>query len=69
MAKKKPQNTGRLIAQNKKARHDYHIDTTYEAGLALAGWEVKSLREGRVQLRDSYVIFKNEEAWARLTSR
>ncbi len=53
----------RLIATNKKARHDYHIEQQFEAGLVLEGWEVKSIREGRVQLRDSYVVFKNGEAW------
>ena len=61
MAKNKtPPNT---IAQNKKALHDYHIIETYEAGIQLSGWEVKSLRAGKCQLRDSYVIFKNNEAW------
>ncbi len=58
--KKTPDNT---IAQNKKARFDYQFLDTYEAGIALQGWEVKSLREGKVQLTDSYVIFKNGEAW------
>src|SRR3990167_11003866 len=53
----------RLIASNKKARHDYTIEQQFEAGLALEGWEVKSIREGRIQLRDSYVIFKKGEAW------
>ncbi|MEX1031917.1 MAG: SsrA-binding protein SmpB [Cellvibrionaceae bacterium] len=62
MAKKakKPSNT---IAQNKKARFDYQFEEMIEAGLQLQGWEVKSLREGKVQLTDSYVIFKNGEAW------
>lgn len=59
--KKKPQNN--TIAQNKKARHDYFIEERIEAGLALAGWEVKALRAGKGQLTDSYVIFKNGEAW------
>ncbi len=67
MAKKpkkqaKKQGTG-TIALNKKARHDYTIENRYEAGIALQGWEVKSLREGRVQLRDSYVILQNGEAY------
>lgn len=53
----------RLIANNKKATHDYAIEQRYEAGLVLEGWEVKSIRAGRVQLRDSYVIFKSGEAW------
>lgn len=51
------------IAQNKKARFDYFIEENYEAGIVLEGWEVKSLREGRVQLVDSYVIIKSGEAW------
>ena len=50
------------IAQNKRARHDYFIDERFEAGLSLLGWEVKSLRAGKAQLTDSYVIFKNGEA-------
>ncbi len=52
-----------FIALNKKARHDYFIEETLEAGMVLEGWEVKSLRAGRVQLRDSYVIVKDGEAW------
>ncbi len=44
----------RLIADNRKARHDYHISDVYEAGIALLGTEVKAIREGRVNLRDSY---------------
>lgn len=56
--------TGRkLIAQNKKARHDYHIDETYEAGIALVGTEVKSLRAGRASLVDSYGRIKDGEVW------
>jgi SsrA-binding protein len=51
------------IAQNKKARHDYFIEDSFEAGLALQGWEVKSLRDGRAQLREAYVVLKNAEAW------
>jgi SsrA-binding protein len=46
------------VAENRKARHDYFIDDTYEAGIALVGTEVKSLREGRINLRDSYVEVK-----------
>ena len=61
--KKKSANGGKTIALNKLARHEYFIEDTYEAGLVLQGWEVKSLREGRVQLRDSFVMFKNGEAW------
>jgi SsrA-binding protein len=48
---------------NKKARHDYFIEDRYEAGISLEGWEVKSLRAGRVNLTDSYVLVKNGEAW------
>ena|SRR3989338_4291033 len=51
------------IAVNRRAHHDYHIEETYEAGLVLEGWEVKSLRAGRAQLAESYVIVKNNAAW------
>jgi SsrA-binding protein len=51
------------IAENRKARHEYFIEQTYEAGLALQGWEVKSLREGRVQLKEAYVFLRNGEAF------
>jgi len=51
----------RLIAQNKKAFHDYHIEETLEAGIVLTGTEVKSLRAGRVNLRDSYAAVENGE--------
>jgi SsrA-binding protein len=61
--KKKKSTSGGSIAQNRKARHDYHIIDKYEAGLALMGWEVKSMRAGKLQLVDSYVIFKDEEAF------
>jgi SsrA-binding protein len=53
----------KLVANNRKAYHDYFIEETFEAGLALVGTEVKSLREGRVSLRDSYVEVRNGEAW------
>ncbi len=59
-ANSKPSNT---IALNKKARHDFFMEDRLEAGLVLQGWEVKSLRAGRVQLRDSYVIVKDGEAF------
>lgn len=62
-SKKKTVQTGGTIAQNKRARHEYHIEEKYEAGLVLLGWEVKSLRAGKAQLVDSYVIFKDNEAW------
>jgi len=54
---------GSTIAVNKKARHDYHLEATYEAGLMLQGWEVKSLRAGHIQLKDSYVVVKDGEPW------
>jgi SsrA-binding protein len=54
---------GGNIALNKKARHDYFIEERLEAGIVLEGWEVKSLRAGRAQLVDSYVIIKNGEAF------
>jgi SsrA-binding protein len=53
----------KLIALNKKARHDYFIDETYEAGIALEGWEVKALREGRAHLKEGYVLLKDGEAF------
>ena len=59
-----PKETGRkLIAQNKKARHDYSIEDVYEAGLVLTGTEVKSLRAGRASLVDAYATVKDGEAW------
>lgn len=51
------------IADNKKAFHDYFIEERYEAGLVLEGWEVKSIRAGRVQLKEAYVIVKDGEVW------
>lgn len=53
----------KIVCQNRKAYHDYDIIETYEAGIVLTGTEVKSLREGRANLKDSYVIIKEEEAW------
>ena len=61
--KKKDANGGSTIAQNRQAMHDYFIEARYEAGLVLQGWEVKSLRAGRSQLKESYVVLKNGEAW------
>ena len=52
-----------LIARNKRARHEYFVEETLEAGPALEGWEVKSLRAGRAQLTESYVHLKDGEAW------
>jgi SsrA-binding protein len=63
MAKNKTKHTASTIALNKKAAHDYHIEQRYEAGLALDGWEVKSLRAGRVQLKESYVKILRGEAF------
>lgn len=54
---------GGTIALNKRARFDYHLEERFEAGLVLQGWEVKSLRAGKAQLTDSYVLLKDGEAW------
>lgn len=54
---------GGTIAQNKRARHEYHIDEHYEAGIALQGWEVKSLRAGRINLGDAYAIVRSGEIY------
>jgi SsrA-binding protein len=62
MAKQKKHPTG-TIALNKKALHDYSIENKFEAGIALSGWEVKSLRAGKAQLVDSYVLLKDGEAY------
>jgi len=62
MSKKKP-NDNPLIAENRKARHEYFIEETYEAGMALQGWEVKSLRAGRAQIKEAYVFIKDAEAY------
>jgi len=59
-----PRERGRkAVATNRKARHDYHIEDTVEAGLVLVGTEVKSLREGRANLTDGYGFIENGEAW------
>jgi SsrA-binding protein len=60
MAKEQGQ---KMVAQNKKARHDYHIEDTWEAGLVLVGTEVKSLRMGRASLVDGFAEIDNGEAW------
>lgn len=62
MAKKKktPPNQ---IAANRKARHDYTIEENFEAGLSLMGWEVKSIRAGRIQMGESYILVKGNELW------
>jgi SsrA-binding protein len=54
---------GSTIALNKRARHEYHIDRRYEAGIALQGWEVKALRAGRINFCDSYAIIKDREIY------
>ncbi len=53
----------KIICQNRKAYHDYHIEETLEAGIVLLGTEVKSLREGKANLKDSYVVIKNSEVF------
>lgn len=63
MSKKNAKNSSSTIAQNKKARHDYHLTEKFEAGLALQGWEVKSLRQSKVQITDTYVFLKDGEAF------
>ena len=54
---------GATIALNRQARHEYFIEDRFEAGIALEGWEVKSLRAGRVQLTESYILIKDAEAF------
>jgi SsrA-binding protein len=64
MSKKKDEkDADRIIALNRRARHDYFIEDTYEAGLMLMGWEVKSLRDGRGNIAEAYVVIKKGEAW------
>ena len=63
MAKKKPGKSSNTIALNKKARHDYHLEERFEAGIVLEGWEVKALRAGKAQITETYVLFKDSEAW------
>jgi SsrA-binding protein len=61
MVKDTKENGKALIAENRKARHDYFIEDRYEAGLSLMGWEVKSLRAGRAQLTEAYVFIRAGE--------
>ncbi len=61
-AKKEKSKSG-TISLNKKARHDYFIEDRYEAGLSLEGWEVKSIRAGRIQINESYILLQNDEAF------
>jgi SsrA-binding protein len=63
MASKKPSKSSNVIARNKRASFDYELLETFEAGIALTGWEVKSLRMGKADLADSYVLIKDGEAW------
>lgn len=63
MAKKMKPKPDNLLAQNKKAYHDYNILETYEAGVALTGTEIKSVRAGKTTLRDGYARVRNGEAW------
>ncbi|MCK5924375.1 MAG: SsrA-binding protein SmpB [Methylococcales bacterium] len=62
-SKKKNKSNDNTIAVNRKATHEYFVEEQFEAGLVLQGWEVKSLREGRIQLKESYVLIQNGEAW------
>jgi SsrA-binding protein len=63
MAKPAPKDAAALIAENRKARHDYFIEERLEAGLVLTGWEVKSLRAGRAQLTEGYVVVSHGEVF------
>jgi len=63
MTKKKPRKSDNVIARNKRASFDFQLLETFEAGVALSGWEVKSLRMGKADLGDSYVLMKDGEAW------
>lgn len=63
MTKKKPKAPSNTIALNKKAKFEYHLHERFEAGIELQGWEVKSLRAGKAQLTDTYVLLKNGEAF------
>lgn len=63
MAKAAKKQDDGIIVVNKKASHDYFLEDKFEAGLALLGWEVKSLREKKVQLTDSHILVKDGEAW------
>lgn len=62
-SKKKPTGDSRVIAVNRRARHDYHIEDRFEAGIVLEGWEVKSMRAGKANVAESYVQIHKGEAW------
>lgn len=63
MATKSRDQGARTVATNRKARHDYFIEETFEAGIVLTGTEIKSVRQGQVNLRDGFVLIRNGEAW------
>lgn len=63
MSKPETKEAPKQIAVNRRARFDYFIEETFEAGLALEGWEVKSMRAGKANVAEAYVIIKDEEAW------
>ena len=63
MAQEKKEDDRQIVARNKRARHDYHILDSWEAGLVLTGTEVKSLRDGRASLQQAYADVRGEEAW------
>jgi len=63
MSKKDKNQTSATIAVNRRAKFDYFIEQRFEAGIVLQGWEVKAMRDGKANLSDSYVIFKNGEAY------
>ncbi|MFP3125170.1 SsrA-binding protein SmpB [Ectobacillus funiculus] len=58
-----PKGHGKVIAQNKKAFHDYFIEDTYDAGIVLQGTEIKSIRAGKINLKDAYARIQNGEIW------
>lgn len=58
-----PKGEGKVVSQNKKANHDYLIEETMEAGIVLLGTEIKSVRKGKVQLKEAFVRIRNNEAW------
>ena len=63
MSEKKQSAGGKTIVLNKKVRRDYFVDERFEAGISLQGWEVKSLRAGKVEIIDSYILLKDGEAY------
>ena len=63
MSKKNNTASDNTIALNRKAAHDYHFEASYEAGIELMGWELKSIRQGRVNLKESYILIKQAQAW------